>query len=70
VDDPIFDIFRRTSDKDAVWVETVQGIWQVKRWLINLNSTAPGTYLIFVETADKFIAPFAEVGDLAAQLAA
>ena len=60
VDDPVFDIFRRTSDKDAVWVEEVQGLWQVKKRLLNLKSTVPGSYLVFDATADKFIEPFAE----------
>ena len=60
MDDLVFDIFRRTSEKDAVWVETVQGIWQLKKRLINLNSTVTGTYLVFDATADRFIDPFAE----------
>jgi hypothetical protein len=60
MDDPVFDIFRKTSDKGAVWVETVQGIWQAKKRLMSLNLTAPGTYLVFDATAEKFIEPFAE----------
>jgi hypothetical protein len=60
MDDPVFDIFRRTSDKDAVWVEEVQGLRQVKKRLITLESAVPGTYLVFDATADKFIEPFAE----------
>jgi hypothetical protein len=60
MDDLVFDIFRKTSDKDAVWVEEVQGLWQLKKRLISLNTTVPGTYLVFDATADKFIEPFAE----------
>jgi hypothetical protein len=60
MDDPVFDIFRRTSDKDAVWVEEVQGLRQVKKRLMSLKSTVPGTYLVFDATSDKFIEPFAE----------
>ena len=60
MDEPVFDIFRRTSEKDAVWVETVQGIWLLKKRLIDLNARLPGTYLVFDATADKFVDPFAE----------
>ena len=60
MDDPVFDIFKRTSDKDAVWIEEVRGRWQLKKRLISLNSTVPGTYLVFDATADEFIEPFAE----------
>ena len=60
MNDPVFDIFRKTSDKDAEWVEEVQGLWQLKKRLITLNSTVPGTYLVFDSTADKFVEPFAE----------
>jgi hypothetical protein len=58
--DPVFDIFRKTSDKDAVFVETVQGMWQAKKRLISLKSSVPGTYLVFDAAAEKFIEPFAE----------
>ena len=60
MNDPVFDIFRKTSDKDAEWVEEVQGLWQLKKRLITLNSTVPGTYLVFDSTADKFVEPFAK----------
>jgi hypothetical protein len=60
MEDLVFDIFRKTSDKDAVFVETVQGMWQAKKRLISLNSTVPGTYLVFDTTAERFIEPFAE----------
>jgi hypothetical protein len=60
MNDLAFDIFRKTSDKDAVWVETVQGLSQAKKRLISLNSTVPGTYLVFDAAGEKFIEPFAE----------
>jgi hypothetical protein len=60
MNDSTFDIFRKTSDKGAVWVETVQGLWQAKKRLISLNSTTPGMYLVFDATAGQFIEPFAE----------
>jgi hypothetical protein len=60
MNDLAFDIFRKTSDKDAVWVETVQGLSQAKKRLISLNSTVPGTYLVFDAAAEKLIEPFAE----------
>lgn len=60
MDDQVFDIFRRISDKDAVWVEEVQGLWQVKKRLMSLQSTVPGTYLVFDTTVGEFIEPYAE----------
>jgi hypothetical protein len=60
MDDSAFDIFRKTSHKNAVWVETVQGISQAKKRLVSLNSTVPGTYLVFDAAEEKFIEPFAE----------
>jgi hypothetical protein len=60
MENSVFDIFRKTSDKDGVWVESVQGLSQAKKRLMNLNSTLPGTYLVFDAAAEKFIEPFAE----------
>jgi len=61
--DSVFENFRKTSDKDALWVETVQGLLAgEKKRLLSLNSTVPGTYLVFDQPAEKFIEPFAESG--------
>jgi hypothetical protein len=53
--DRTYDIFKKTSDKDAVWLETVQGLGQAKRRLLHHRSTSTGEYLVFDATEAKFI---------------
>ena len=55
-----YDIFRKTSDKDATWVETVTGLEPAKKRLVNLASTTPGAYLLYDPRIAQFIEPFAE----------
>ena len=55
-----YDIFRKTSDQDATWVETVDGLEQAKKRLIKLASTTPGAYLLYDPRLAEFIEPFAE----------
>jgi hypothetical protein len=53
--DRTYDIFRKTSNKDAVWLEAVQGLRQAKKRLLHYNSTSTGEYLVFDATEAKFI---------------
>ena len=55
-----YDIFRKTSEKDATWVESVAGLGHAKRRLIKLASTTPGAYLLYDPRIAQFIEPFAE----------
>jgi hypothetical protein len=55
-----FDIFRKTSDKDATWVESVTGLDHAKKRLVKLASTSPGAYLLYDPRVEGFIEPFAE----------
>lgn len=55
-----YDIFRKTSQKDATWVETVTGLEHAKKRLIKLASTTPGAYLLYDPRIAQFIEPFAE----------
>jgi hypothetical protein len=55
-----YDIFRKTSDKDATWVETVTGLELAKKRLVKLASTTPGAYLLYDPRIAQFIEPFAE----------
>jgi hypothetical protein len=57
--DTTYDIFRKLSGEDAVWVETVENLQQAKKRLIALATSTPGAYLIFDPREHKFIEPFA-----------
>jgi hypothetical protein len=52
--DRTYDIFKKTSNKDAVWLEAVQGLQQAKKRL-HYRSTSAGEYLVFDATEAKFI---------------
>lgn len=53
--DPVYDIFKKTSPKDAVWVESVVGLYEARKRLLALARTAPGSYLIFDTSEDRFV---------------
>ena len=53
--DRAYDIFKKTSSKDAVWLEAVQGLQQAKKCLLHYRSTSTGEYLVFDATEAKFI---------------
>ena len=53
--DRTYDIFKKTSIKDAVWLEAVQGLDQAKKRLLHHRSNSPGEYLVFDATEAKFI---------------
>jgi hypothetical protein len=53
--DRTYDIFKKTSNKDAVWLEAVQGLQQAKKRLLHYRSTSTGEYLVFDATEAKFI---------------
>lgn len=55
MDRPVFDIFKKTSKNDAVWVESVVSLHEAKKRLIALAASAPGSYLIFDTTEDRFV---------------
>ena len=55
-----YDIFRKTSNKDATWVESVTGLEHAKKRMLRLASTTPGAYLLYDPRIAAFIEPFAE----------
>jgi hypothetical protein len=55
-----YDIFRKTSEKNATWVETVTGLEHAKKRLVKLASTTPGAYLLYDPRIAQFIEPFVE----------
>jgi len=54
-----YDIFRKTSEKDATWVEAVTGLERAKKRMLRLASTTPGAYLLYDPRLSAFIEPFA-----------
>jgi hypothetical protein len=58
--EPIYDIFRKTSDQAATWVESVTGLEQAKKRMLRLASTTPGAYLLYDPRLATFIEPFAD----------
>ena len=53
--DRTYDIFKKTSKKDAVWLEAVQGLRQAKTRLLHHRSISTDEYLVFDATEAKFI---------------
>jgi hypothetical protein len=50
-----YDIFRKSSSKDAVWLETVQGFEQAKKRLLHYTSVSTDEYLVFDAAEGQFI---------------
>jgi hypothetical protein len=53
--DRTYDIFKKTSSKDAVWLEAVQGLQQAKKRLLHYRSNSTGEYLVFDTAEAQFI---------------
>jgi hypothetical protein len=53
--DGAYDIFKKSSPKDAVWVETVQGFEEAKKRLLHYRSDSNDEYLVFDATEGQFI---------------
>jgi len=60
--DRTYDIFKKTSIKDAVWLEAVQGLDQAKKRLLHHRSNSTGEYLVFDAAEAKFIDVWDEAG--------
>ena len=50
-----YDIFKKSSRKDAVWLETVQGFEQAKKRLLHYTSVSTDKYLVFDAAEGQFI---------------
>ena len=53
--DGAYDIFKKSSTKSAVWVETVQGFEQAKKRLLHYTSTSSDEYVVFDATEGQLI---------------
>ena len=52
-----YDIFKKTEEKQVVWVEAVQDIVSAKKRLISLTSNSPSKYLLWDSEEQRFIDP-------------
>ena len=50
-----YDIFKKSSAKDAIWMETVRGFEQAKKRLLHYTSVSTDEYLVFDTTEGQFI---------------
>jgi hypothetical protein len=53
--DGAYDIFKKLSTKNAVWVETVQGFEQAKKRLLHYTSISTDEYFVFDAAQGQFI---------------
>lgn len=54
--EPTFDIFKGTTDKDAVWVEAVEGLASAQERMEQLATVAPGQYFLFAQRTHSILA--------------
>jgi hypothetical protein len=45
--EPLFDLFSGTSEKDAVWRESVEGLSNARRRMEQLAANVPGAYFLY-----------------------
>jgi len=53
---PKFDIFSGRQDKDAVWIEAVEGLAQARGRLEQIAAEKPGRYFLFSSTSHAVLA--------------
>jgi hypothetical protein len=54
--EPTFDIFSGTTDKDAMWMEAVEGLASARERMEEIASSAPGRYFIFAQRSRAILA--------------
>jgi hypothetical protein len=54
--EPTFDIFSGTSDRDAVWLECVDGLSQARQRLERIAAAIPGAYFLYDPASRSVIA--------------
>jgi hypothetical protein len=52
-----YDIFKKTTQNDFVWVEAVADIVAAKKRLISLTSAGPTEYRLWDSTEQRFVDP-------------
>lgn len=54
--EPTFDIFRGTSDKDAMWVDAVDGLSSARDRMDQIAADQPGQYFVFATRSRAILA--------------
>jgi hypothetical protein len=54
--EPIFDIFSGTSDKDAVWLESVPGLSTARERMERIATVSPGAYFLYNSSSRSILA--------------
>jgi len=54
--EPTFDIFSGTSDRDAVWLECVDGLSEARQRLERIAAVIPGAYFLYDSASRSVIA--------------
>jgi hypothetical protein len=47
MDEPTFDIFKGTTDKDAIWLDAVCGLSSARQRMEKIAADSPGQYFVF-----------------------
>jgi hypothetical protein len=54
--EPTFDIFSGASDKDALWVEAVEGLSKARERMEQIAAEKPGPYFLFSGASHSILA--------------
>lgn len=54
--EPTFDIFRGTNDKDAMWVDAVEGLSSARERMDQIAAAQPGQYFVFASRSRAILA--------------
>lgn len=53
---PTFDIFSGTTDRDAMWMEAVDGLASARERMEEIARTRPGQYFVFAQRGRAILA--------------
>jgi hypothetical protein len=54
--EPTFDIFSGTSDKDARWLESIEGLLQARNRMTHIAAVRPGEYFLYSPESHTILA--------------
>jgi hypothetical protein len=52
-----YDVFKKTTNKDFIWLEEVEDISRARKRLIHLTSTEPAEYRLWDSARQMFVEP-------------
>jgi hypothetical protein len=56
MNEPIFDIFMGTLDKNPMWLEAVEGLSNARERMERIAAAIPGPYFIFSQATHSILA--------------